>query len=106
MLSSRIGFVKPSVTGRCSSRQCLCSALNICLAATTKRGCRLTATDHRIKVVYRNENGHIARASNSALELATGEFVGFLDHDDTLSPDALFEMALAINRFPDVDMPY
>jgi GT2 family glycosyltransferase len=65
-----------------------------------------SALDHRIKVVYRNENGHIARASNSALELATGEFVGFLDHDDTLSPDALFEMALAINRFPDVDMLY
>ena len=57
-------------------------------------------------MVYRSENGHIARASNSALEIATGEFVGFLDHDDTLSPDALFETALAINRFPDVDMLY
>ncbi len=64
------------------------------------------ALDARIKVVYRSENGHIARASNSALELASGEFVGFLDHDDTLSPDALFETALAINRFPDVDMLY
>jgi len=64
------------------------------------------ALDPRIKIVYRDENGHIARASNSALELASGEFVGFLDHDDTLSPDALFEMALAINRFPDVDMLY
>ena len=64
------------------------------------------ALDERIKVVYRDENGHIARASNSALELASGEFVGFLDHDDTLSPDALFETALAINRFPDVDMLY
>ncbi len=62
--------------------------------------------DARIKVVYRSENGHIARASNSALELASGEFVGFLDHDDVLSPDALFEVALAINRFPDVDMLY
>ena len=64
------------------------------------------ALDERIKVVYRDENGHIARAGNSALELASGEFVGFLDHDDTLSPDALFETALAINRFPDVDMLY
>ena len=62
--------------------------------------------DERIKVVYRYENGHIARATNSALEMATGEFVGFLDHDDILSPDALFEIALAINRFPDVDMLY
>ena len=62
--------------------------------------------DPRIKVVYRPENGHISRASNSALELATGEFVGFLDHDDVLAPEALFECALITNRVPDVDMIY
>ncbi len=46
------------------------------------------------------------RGEQLALALATGEFVGFLDHDDTLSPDALFEVALTINRYPDVDMLY
>jgi len=62
--------------------------------------------DARIKVTFRKENGHIARATNSALESATGEFVAFLDHDDELTPDALFECALLVNRYPDLDMVY
>lgn len=62
--------------------------------------------DEKIKVVFRNENGHISAASNSALELATGEFVAFLDHDDLLTPDALYQVALMLNRHPDADMIY
>jgi O-antigen biosynthesis protein len=64
------------------------------------------ASDERIKIVVRRENGHISRATNSALELATGEFVAFLDHDDVLSADALFEVALLLNQHPDADMIY
>ena len=59
------------------------------------------ARDPRIKVVYRSENGHIAAASNSALSLATGEFVALLDHDDELHPHALLEVAAAIGAHPD-----
>ncbi|MBD1938823.1 glycosyltransferase family 2 protein [Microcoleus sp. FACHB-68] len=62
--------------------------------------------DSRIKVLFRSENGHIARASNSALEIATGEFVALLDHDDLLTPDALYEVALLLNRHPEADMIY
>lgn len=62
--------------------------------------------DERIRVVYRERNGHIAAASNSALAIATGDFVAFVDHDDVLSADALFENAVAINRTPDVDVLY
>ncbi len=62
--------------------------------------------DARVKVVFRTENGHISRASNSALELASGEFVALLDHDDLLTPDALYEVALLLNRHPDADMIY
>lgn len=62
--------------------------------------------DPRIKLAFREENGHISRATNSALELATGDFVGFLDHDDLLTPDALYEYALVVNRSPDIDMIY
>jgi GT2 family glycosyltransferase len=62
--------------------------------------------DSRVKVVYRAENGHISRASNSALELCTGEFVGLLDHDDVLAPDALFEYVKLLNRLPATDMIY
>jgi O-antigen biosynthesis protein len=64
------------------------------------------ARDSRIKVVYRKKNGHISAASNSALELATGEFIALLDNDDELTPDALYENALLLNEHPDADMIY
>lgn len=64
------------------------------------------AKDARIKVVFRKENGHISRASNSAIEIATGEFISLLDHDDLLTPDALYEVALLLNRHPEADMIY
>ena len=64
------------------------------------------AKDKRIKTVFRTENGHISAASNSALELATGEFVALLDHDDELSADALFYVAKEINDFPEAQMIY
>ncbi|MBE2216306.1 MAG: glycosyltransferase, partial [Opitutaceae bacterium] len=64
------------------------------------------ASDPRIKVVFRPDNGHISAASNSALALATGEFVGLLDHDDELAPHALYEVALVLARRPDVDLVY
>lgn len=62
--------------------------------------------DSRIKVSYRTINGHISAASNSALDLATGDFVTLLDHDDELTRDALFQMALEINAHPDAKMIY
>ena len=64
------------------------------------------AKDSRIKVAFRERNGHIAQASNSAIELATGEFLSLLDHDDLLTPDALYEVALLLNRHPEADMIY
>lgn len=64
------------------------------------------ASDARIKLVYRAENGHISAASNSALALATGEFCILLDHDDELSPDALYWVAKEINDNPDAKMIY
>ncbi|MBD5654625.1 MAG: glycosyltransferase family 2 protein, partial [Candidatus Eremiobacteraeota bacterium] len=64
------------------------------------------ARDSRIKLVQRPVNGHISRASNSALDLASGDFVAFLDHDDVLSADALFEVANLVERHPDADMIY
>ena len=56
--------------------------------------------DARIKPVFRTANGHISRATNSALDVATGEFVALLDHDDLLPHDALLHVALAISRQP------
>ncbi|WP_180287727.1 glycosyltransferase [Azospirillum oleiclasticum] len=62
--------------------------------------------DPRIKVVRRPANGHISAASNTALELATGEFVALMDHDDELPPHALYVVALEIENHPDLDILY
>ena len=60
------------------------------------------AADARIAVTHRAANGGIARATNDALAAATGAYCAFLDHDDTLAPDALLAMAEAIAARPDV----
>ena len=62
--------------------------------------------DDKIKVIFRNENGHISAASNSALALATGAFAVLLDHDDELSEDALYCVANELNEFPETEMIY
>lgn len=54
--------------------------------------------DPRIKVCYRTANGHISKASNSALGLASGAWVALLDHDDELPEHALLYVVQAINR--------
>ncbi len=67
---------------------------------------QLAAGDPRIKVALRTENGNISRATNSAAELATGDFLLFMDQDDELAPDALGEIALALAAAPDADILY
>ena len=62
--------------------------------------------DDRIKVVYRSENGHICRTSNSALELATGEYIVLLDHDDLLPPHALAKVVQLLNEHPEANFIY
>ncbi len=60
----------------------------------------------KIKIQFLEKNKGISEASNEALSLATGEFVGFLDHDDELSPDALYENVKLLNKHPDADLIY
>jgi O-antigen biosynthesis protein len=67
---------------------------------------RAQAEDPRIHVHYREENGGIVAASNDALEMAQGEFVALLDHDDLLHPDALSHVAEAIDGNPEADYVY
>ena len=54
--------------------------------------------DERIKIKFLRKNKGIAGATNEAVRLSTGEFVGFLDSDDEISKDALFEVVEAINE--------
>ncbi|MCA5013084.1 MULTISPECIES: glycosyltransferase family 2 protein [unclassified Enterococcus] len=63
-------------------------------------------SDERIKVFFRQKNGHISEATNSALELATGEFVALLDNDDELPRIAFYEVVKALNENPELDLLY
>jgi O-antigen biosynthesis protein len=59
-----------------------------------------------IHVTIRTENGHISKATNTALEMAKGEYVVFMDQDDVIREDALYYMALAINKNEKADLIY
>jgi len=67
---------------------------------------RYVSEDHRIKTTFREENGRIAAAKNSALTLATGEWTAFLGPADLLAESALFWIVDAINRMPNIAMIY
>ena len=60
--------------------------------------------DHRIRLVIREINGNISANSNTALSLASGDFVALMDADDILSEHALYWVAEEINAHPDVDL--
>jgi glycosyltransferase involved in cell wall biosynthesis len=63
-------------------------------------------TDPRIRVTRLETNARISAASNAALALATGEFIALLDHDDELTPNALFEVVTHLNSAPATDVVY
>ncbi|WP_227028673.1 glycosyltransferase family 2 protein [Candidatus Endolissoclinum faulkneri] len=64
------------------------------------------AKDQRIKITFREINGNISAASNSALALATGEWIVLLDHDDELTIDALYRIAASLEDDPKADVIY
>jgi GT2 family glycosyltransferase len=64
------------------------------------------ARDERIKLAPPGRHGGISAASNAALELASGDYVALLDHDDELAEHALCRMATAIVADPAADMLY
>jgi len=85
--------------------------LCICDDASTKPHVKqildaFAGQDSRIRISFRTENGHISKASNVAIKLATGKYTAFLDHDDELSPHALLRVAQAIAAQPDAKVLY
>jgi glycosyltransferase involved in cell wall biosynthesis len=67
---------------------------------------RFAATDPRIKFEPAAENRGISATTNAAMEMCSGEFVGFLDHDDELTPDALLRVVQALVADPELDAVY
>ncbi len=72
----------------------------------TKRVAKVCKKDKRFRLVKLERNGGISLNTNAGIEQAKGDFICFLDHDDTLEPDALFEYARAINEHPATDVLY
>ena len=66
----------------------------------------IARSDSRIKLTFREKNGHISACSNSALELATGEWCALLDQDDAFAESALAFVALEIERHPEAGLIY
>lgn len=62
--------------------------------------------ESRIKYKKLKENLLISGNTNAAIEMATGEYIMFADHDDLLSPDALYEMVYALNNDREIDVVY
>jgi GT2 family glycosyltransferase len=62
--------------------------------------------DPRIRLFKLESHRGISAASNYAIEQARGEWIGLLDHDDLLEPDALFQTAKLLQQFPDADLIY
>lgn len=67
---------------------------------------RLAADDPRIRVRRLHENTGICAATNTGLEMASGDYVAFLDHDDRIAPDALYEMGTLLADEPRMDVVY
>ncbi len=73
---------------------------------TRARLSALSERDERICVHWRKTNGHISAATNDALALAEGDYIAFMDHDDELTPDALYTVHQALQRDPALRLLY
>lgn len=100
-------------------KECIMSVLDqtyanweLCLAddASTMpevRKCLKSFEDNtKIKIKYREKNGHISRCTNTAIKMATGEYIAFMDCDDVLAPNALYEVVKLLNQDKSLDFIY
>lgn len=67
---------------------------------------KLQMEDDRIKVVSHAQNLRISENTNAAIGIATGDFIVFADHDDALTPNALYECMLALENNESLDVIY
>lgn len=101
-------------------RQCIESVLDqsyphwqLCIAnnASTSAYIRplleaYAAEDERIQLIFHSSNGHNVALSNSALSLASGEYIALLNDEDLLAEHALLKVVQALNEMPDAVVLY
>ncbi len=103
LLKAAIGSVKQQIYGHWE----LCIADDASTDARVRPFLKKAAADDaRIRVTFREKNGHMAACSNSALALATGEWCALLDQDDMLAEHALAKVVIEIDDHPDVGLIY
>ncbi|MDI1298692.1 glycosyltransferase [Methylotenera sp.] len=66
----------------------------------------VASMDKRIKIQILNKNNGISSATNEAISMTTGHYIGFIDNDDILTRDALAHVANVIDEYPEVDLVY
>lgn len=75
-------------------------------SSLTKRLNKYEREDGRIRAVYNGTSLQISDNTNAALHIASGDYIAFADHDDLLTPNALYECVAAINEDPEIEMIY
>ena len=65
-----------------------------------------TKKDSRIRVKDNKKQLLISDNTTVALDMATGDYIVFMDHDDLLTPDALYECVAELNEYPDTELIY
>ena len=63
-------------------------------------------SNDKIKIHYRSENGHISKTTNDGIALANGEFIAFMDCDDVITTNALYEFVRLLNQNRELDFIY
>jgi len=101
-----LGIAIDSVQNQLYTNWELCIADGNSVADTKKILKKYEKQDGKIKLILLNENEGISENSNKALSLATGEFIGLLDHDDELTDDALYEVVKLLQKHPEADLIY
>jgi len=107
---SDLGYLKQAIDSVCAQHY---PHWQLCIVDDGSADRRLEATvrryadaDPRIRFEPLAQNAGIAAATNAGLALCEGEFVGFLDHDDKLTEDALLRVAQALAADPELDVVY
>src|SRR5579883_176712 len=95
-----------SVIAQSYSNWQLCIADDSSSSAETRAVLERYAENPKIRIAYQRERGGISRATNAAWQLATGDYLCLLDHDDTLSPHALAWICETLDRHPEADLLY